>query len=371
MAGARPDERLARARDGLARAAADWLLVPASADFRWLTGARAHATERLLLFALPRSGDPWCLVPRLESEALAAECPWLSLEVWDEHENPASRLGMKVGFDRRPTLLLGEGFSVGLLLVLAAQARCEPAAPLIAPLRATKDAGEIASMEIAARHADHVVAEAAAMLRPGLTEREVARFILERFESLGDHDPWAIVAAGPHSAYPHHMTSARPLAHDQAVLLDLGAYHDGYGSDLTRTFWLGSPPADFLRIYEVVNEARAAGIAAVRAGVPAASIDAAARTVIERAGYGEQFVHRTGHGVGLEIHEPPYLVAGNDAPLAAGMVHSVEPGIYLPGRFGVRLEDLVTVEPGAGRRLNDAPFVPALEAGPVATAPSR
>jgi len=370
MAVARSDDRLARARDGLARAAADWLLIPASADFRWLTGARARASERLVLLAIPRSGDPWCLVPRLESEALAAECPWLALEVWDEHENPASRLGMKLKLDRRPNLLLGEGLPVALLLVLAAQARCEPAAPLMAPLRATKDSGELASMVTAARHADQVMAEAAAMLRPGLTEREVARFILGRFESLGDHDPWAIVAAGPHSAYPHHMTSARPLAPDQAVLLDLGAYHDGYGSDLTRTFWLGRPPEDFQRVYEVVNLARAAGIAAARAAVPASSVDAAARAVIERAGYGEQFVHRTGHGVGLEIHEPPYLVAGNEAPLAAGMVHSVEPGIYLPGRFGVRLEDLVVVEPGGGRRLNDAPFVPTLEAAPAATAPS-
>ena len=355
----RPDERLARAREALAGAAADWLLVPASADFRWLTGGHARATERLLLLALPRDGAPWCLVPALESEALAAECPWLTLEVWQEHEDPIARLAGGLGLERRPTLLLGEGFRTGVLLALAARTTCRPAAAVLAPLRATKDAEELAWMEAAGRHADQVMAEAAAMLRPGLTERDVARFVLGRFEALGDHDPWAIIASGPNSAFPHHMTSTRELAEGEVVLLDLGAYHEGYGSDISRTFWLGRPPSEFERVYEVVNEARVAGIAAARAGAAAQSVDAAARTVIERAGFGPRFLHRTGHGVGLEIHEPPYLVAGNDAPLAAGMTHSVEPGIYLPGRFGVRLEDLVVVEPGGGRRLNHAPFAPA------------
>ena len=372
MSARRPDERIARARAVVAQAAADWLLVPAGADFRWLTGGRARVTERLILLALPRAGEPWCLVPRLESEALAAECPWLEFEVWEEQDDPLERVSARLALGRRPALLLGEGFRTGPLLALAAQARCRPAAPVLGPLRATKDVAELAHMERAARNADRVMAETAATLRPGLTEGEVARAILERFEALGDHDPWAIVAGGPNSASPHHMSSARPLAEGEAVLLDLGAYHEGYGSDITRTFWLGAPPAEFQRVYEVVNAARAAGIAAVRAGVPASSVDAAARAVIERAGFGPRFVHRTGHGVGLEIHEPPYLVAGNDAPLAAGMVHSVEPGVYLPGRFGVRLEDLVVVEAGGGRRLNDAPFDPTAHAAtPADSRPQR
>ena len=356
----RPDERLARVREAVERAAADWLLIPASADFRWATGGRARSTERLLLLAVPRSGEPWCLVPRLEADALAAECPWLDLEVWDEHEDPLARLAGRILLDRRPTLLLGEGFRTGPLLALAGRSPSRPAAPVLAPLRASKDTNELAALAAAGTNADRVMAETVATLRAGITEREVARFILERFDALGDEDAWAIVASGPHTALPHHMTSSRPLAAGQPVLLDLGAFHDGYGSDITRTFWLGAPSAEFERVYQVVNEARQAGIRAVRAGVPAASVDAAARAVIDRAGFGPRFVHRTGHGVGLEIHEPPYLVAGNDAPLVAGMVHSVEPGIYLPGRFGVRLEDLVVVEAGGGRRLNDAPFEPAL-----------
>ena len=360
-----PEERLARVREAVARAAADWLLVPASADFRWLTGGRARATERLLLLALPPTGKPWCLVPRLEAEALAAECPWLDLEIWDEHEDPLARLAGRIRLDRGLSLLLGEGFRTGPLLTLAGRATCLPAAGVLAPLRASKDADELSALGKAAANADRVMAEAAATLRPGMSEREAARFILERFEAMGDHDAWAIVAAGPNTAFPHHMPSDRRLAEGEPVMLDLGAFHQAYGSDITRTFWLGTPPSEFERVYEIVNAARAAGIAAVRAGVPAAAVDAAARGVIERTGYGPMFVHRTGHGVGLEIHEPPYLVAGNQAPLSAGMVHSVEPGIYLPGRFGVRLEDLVVVEAGGARRLNDAPFEPVLPGVPA------
>jgi len=368
----RRTERLARVREALASAAGDFLLVPASADFRWLTGGRARVTERLLVFVLPRAGEPWCLVPRLEAEALQAECPWLDLDVWEEHEDPLARLADRVGIDRRPSLLLGEGFRTASLLALAARAPSRPATPVIAPLRARKDSAELEAMQTAAANADRVMDEAAARIRPGMTEHELARFILDRFESIGDAEPWAIVASGPNSAFPHHMTSDRAIAVGEPVLLDLGAYRDGYGSDITRTFFLGEPSPEFLRVYETVNAARAAGIAAARAGAAASAVDRAARDVIDRAGYGERFVHRTGHGVGLEIHEPPYLVAGNETPLAVGMVHSVEPGIYLPGRYGVRLEDLVVVEGSGGRRLNDAPFAPVLATGgPVTAAPRR
>ncbi|MBI1797226.1 MAG: aminopeptidase P family protein [Candidatus Eisenbacteria bacterium] len=356
----RRDARLDAAREALARERADWLLIPASADFLWLTGGHARVTERLVLFALPARGEPFALVPRLEAEALGGECPWLALEVWDEDEDPLARLAKRVGDAR--SLLLGEGFRTAPLLTLAARAQCRAAAPVIAPLRAVKDAEEIARMKTAARHADRVVTETAASLRPGLTERQVAGAILARFEAVGQTSPWAIVAAGANAAFPHHSSSDRAIAAGECVLLDLGAYHEGYGSDITRTFWLGRPPEDFARVYAIVNESRAAGITAARAGAKASAVDAAARAVIAAAGYGEYFIHRTGHGVGLEIHEPPYLVAGNDAPLLAGMTHSVEPGVYLPGRFGVRLEDLVVVEAGGARRLNEAPFEPALDA---------
>jgi Xaa-Pro dipeptidase len=355
---ARHRERVEAAQRAVREHGAEFLLVPASADFRWLTGARVRLSERLLCLVVPASGAPFCVVPKLESDALAAECPWLERIAWDDGQDAVALLADRVGLARRPSLLIGEGLRVGPVLALAERAPCRPSAPVLEPLRAVKDADELASLATAGSHADQVVMEAADAMRPGMTEQELARFVLDRFEAMGDTEPWAIVASGENGALPHHMTSRRRLQDGDVVVLDLGAYTDGYASDITRTFWLGTPPEEAEKVYAIVDEARRAGIAAVRAGVPAESVDRAARSVIERAGYGERFTHRTGHGVGLEIHEPPYLVAGNAKPLAAGNTHSVEPGIYLPGRFGVRLEDIVAVESDGARRLNQAPFAP-------------
>lgn len=350
--------RISRTQSALARQSADWLIVPASADFRWLTGGHARATERLVAFALPRSGEPFAVVPRLESEALAAECPWLDLEIWDETENPLERLARRIDLPKRPVLLLGEGFRVAPLLRLAAEASCRPAASILTPLRAVKDTDELEALARAAAHADRVVEEVADQLRPGITEIAAARLATERFQALSDTDPWAIAAFGPNAALPHHMPSDRRLADNDVVILDVGAFTDGYGSDITRTYVIGRAPAEFERVYATVRDAQRAGVQAVRARATAESIDRAARSVIDTAGFGAQFTHRTGHGVGLEIHEPPWLVAGNREALETGMVHSVEPGIYLPGRFGVRLEDLVQVEETQARVLNHAPMDP-------------
>ena len=348
--------RFARVREALSRHGAEWLLVAPSADFRWLTGAVARSTERLVLLAFPARGEPFCLVPRLEAAALGHECPWLELEIWDEHEDPFARLARRVGLERRPAVLVSDGLRTATVLRFAAATPCRPSTLALEPLRAIKDEEELALLAKAAAHADRVVEETADWMRPGMTEREVQRRIFGTFEALGDTEPWAIVASGPNAAMPHHFTSDRELAMNECVLLDLGASTGGYGSDITRTYWLGNPPSEARLIYEVVNGARAAGIGAAHAGAIPEEVDRAARAVIEAAGFGDQFTHRLGHGVGLEIHEPPYLVAGNRAPLESGMVHSVEPGVYLEGRFGVRLEDLVVVEDGGARRLNQAPF---------------
>ena len=350
--------RFAGAREAMERHGAEWLLVAPSADFRWLLGATARSTERLVLLALPARGEPFCIVPRLEALALAAECPWLELDVWDEHQDPMERLGTRIGIERRPPVLVSDGLRTATLLRLASATPCRPASLALEPLRAIKDARELERLAIAGEHADRVVEATADALRPGLTERQVARQILDRFEELGDTDPWAIVATGPNAALPHHFPSDRKLENGDVVLLDLGASTQGYGSDITRTYWLGDPPTEARRVYDVVNAAREAGIQAVAAGVACEAVDRAARAVIEAAGLARHFTHRTGHGVGLEIHEPPYLVQGNRTALASGMVHSVEPGVYLEGRFGVRLEDLVVVENGGARRLNRAALDP-------------
>lgn len=355
------DHALRGARFDLARAAlssagAEWLVVPASPDFRWLTGASARVSERLVALALPRAGEPFLVAPRLEAGPLERECAGLEVLAWDEHEDPLERLLARAGIDGGRRVLLGEGLRVRNVLRLSERARCESAEAALAPLRAVKDADELALLAEAARHADAIVEAAADFAAPGTTEREVARFVIDRFEALGDTDPWVIVASGSNSAVPHHETSDRRLGEGDVLLLDLGATTDGYCSDITRTYFLGEPPRQVLRAFEVVLEARAAGIAAARPGTPCEDVDAAARGVIERAGLGKHFTHRTGHGLGLELHEPPYLVRGNRAPLAAGNVHSVEPGVYFSGRFGIRLEDIVAVEADGARRLTTAPF---------------
>jgi Xaa-Pro aminopeptidase len=350
--------RISRTQFALARQPADWLLVPASPDFRWITGATARSTERMVAFALPRQGEPFCVVPRLEAESLATLAPWLDLEIWDESENPFERLARRINLPKRPVLLLGEGFRVATLLRLASEAQCRPAINVLGPLRAAKDSDELDALARAGANADRVVQEIADCLRPGITEREAAKLAMDRFTELGDTEPWAIAAFGPNSALPHHMPTDRKLAENDVAILDVGAFTDGYASDITRTYVVGQPPSDFQRVYDTVREAQRAGVAAVRSRAGAESIDRAARSIIEAAGFGAYFNHRTGHGVGLEVHEPPYLVAGNREPLEPGMVHSVEPGIYLPNRFGVRLEDLVVVEESKARLLNHAPMEP-------------
>jgi Xaa-Pro aminopeptidase len=351
-----PSSRTERVRAQLERERADWLLVPASADFLWLTGASARTTERLVALALPRAGNPFIVVPRLEADALAHAAPGIELEIWDESDDPFARLEQRMELKRAPVVLIGEGLRVANVLRLTALAKCRPAGAALADLRAVKEEPELRALGEAAAHADRIVEEAADFMRAGMTEREVAKFVMARFEAAGDHDTWAIVASGPNGALPHHFTSDRRLAEGDVVVLDVGAFTSGYGSDITRTYFIGEPDPEALRVYEIVNAAREAGIAASRAGAAAEAVDIAARGVIESAGYGRFFTHRTGHGVGLEVHEPPYLVAGNSSVLREGMVHSVEPGIYLPGRFGVRLEDLVVVEAAGARRLNRAPF---------------
>ena len=348
--------RLARVQAALALSGSDWLLVPASADFFWLTNAPARRSERLVALALPRAGEPFVIAPRLEAGPLAQAMPGMAMLIWDEQDDPLALLAARAAITPASNVLLGEDLAVAQVLRLAAMARCAPAAGVLTAHRAVKDAGELAALAEAAWHADQVVIEAAQHARPGMTERALERFIFQRFEALGDTEPWAIVASGPNSASPHHHSSDRVIAADEVLLLDLGATTRGYRCDITRTFFLGEPPRQVLRVFEVVNAARAAGILAARTGATAGSVDAAARAIIESAGLGEHFTHRTGHGLGLEIHEEPYLVAGNPQRLEAHMVHSVEPGVYLPGRFGVRLEDIVVVEQGGGRTLNQAPL---------------
>jgi D-alanyl-D-alanine dipeptidase len=231
-----------------------------------------------------------------------------------------------------------------------------PSGTALPGLRAVKDADELDALARAGAAAD--AAFEAILTRPfaGRTELDIAGELAELLRA-GGHDSvdFTIVASGPNGASPHHDTGPRRIASGDAVVLDFGGFVDGYGSDESRTVVVGDPPTGFDEIYATVRRAQQAGVDAVRPGVACEDVDRAARAVIDDAGFGDLFVHRTGHGIGLETHEDPYLVRGNETVLRVGMTFSIEPGIYLPGHFGVRIEDIVAVTAEGVRRLNDAP----------------
>ena len=356
-------ERLERARSVAARAGLDALLVGVGADLRYLAGYAALPLERLTLLVVPAApGSPVTLVaPRLEA-APARACPAaatgaVGLATWEETEDPmllvASVLGAAAG---RPASALGAvavsdslraAFVLGLQRVLPG-ARFSLASAVLRELRMRKDEDEIALLREAAHAADRVVAQIAAGRLVGRTEADVAHEVRDRLVAEGhDQSEFWIVASGPNSASPHHEPGERVIRAGEPVVIDIGGTLGGYGSDITRTIWIdGGDPAlrphpDFARLYGVLRDAQAAATAAVRPGIPAEAVDAVARDAITAAGFGPNFIHRTGHGIGLEGHEDPYLVAGNAEPLAVANAFSIEPGIYLEGRFGARIEDIV------------------------------
>jgi Xaa-Pro aminopeptidase len=357
-------ERLARARDELADRGVDALLIGPSADFRYLTGYRPPLLERLTLLVVPAHGDARLVVPALEAPLAHEHLGGLDVEVvsWQETDDPIvlvrAALAASGPADR---LAVGDQLWSGFLLRLQAAlpgAEFTVASAVTRPLRMVKDAAEVAALARVAAAVDRVVDGLAEVRWAGRSEREVARELDERIRAVHDETLFVIVGAGPNSASPHHEPGERVIQPGDAVVVDIGGSLDGYCSDTTRTLVVGEPAAGFLELYEVLRAAQRAGCAAVRAGVAAEAVDAACREVIAAAGYGEHFIHRTGHGIGLEVHEDPYVVAGNTEPLAPGMAFSVEPGIYLAGRYGARIEDIVVCpEPdGAAaqgaRRLN-------------------
>jgi Xaa-Pro aminopeptidase len=368
-------ERLAAARGAAAEAELDALLVGVGADLCYLAGYAAMPLERLTLLVVPAAaGAPMTLIcPRLEATP-ARTCPAVAtgaveVATWEETEDPMLLVArvLSAVLGRDAATLRGVAISDGLraAFVLGLQrvlpgARLSLTSSVLRTLRMRKDDDETALLRTAALAADRVVAAIAAGQLVGRTEAEVAREVRDRLISEGhDQAGFWIVASGPNSASPHHEPGGRVIAAGEPVVIDIGGVLGGYGSDITRTIWVtGGDPArgphpDFLRLYEVLRDAQAAATAAVRPGVSCELIDAVARDRITAAGFGAQFIHRTGHGIGLEGHEDPYLVAGNAELLGAGMAFSVEPGIYLEGRFGARIEDIVVCAPDGPVVLNE------------------
>src|SRR5216683_72828 len=343
-----PAGRLSLAAAAAAEAGLGALLLTPGPDLRYVIGYDANQLERLTCLAIPADGTPFLVVPRLElPAALASPAGGLGLEMipWDETDDPyalvAERLGASGGSGGAPARA---GISsVGLADRMWA----------LRGLRIRKTPAEVAALREAGAAIDRVHARVPGWLRPGRTEREVAADIAEAIAAEGHaRTDFVIVASGPNAASPHHEASGRVLAAGDVVVVDIGGtMPSGYCSDCTRTYAIGAPPADFAAYYQVLRGAQEAACAAVRPGVSAEAVDAAAREPITAAGYGAQFIHRTGHGIGLETHEDPYIVTGNSEALEAGMAFSVEPGIY-PGPHGARIEDIVVCTEQGHERLN-------------------
>ena len=354
-------DRLARAQKAAADAGFDALLVTPGADLRYLTGYDARPLERLTCLVLPASGDPVLLVPELERPAaLASPVGTLGLDVraWAETDDPFG-LAADVIPAAQVVAVDDHMWAEKVLAFrrVLPDATQRLAGEVLRDLRMRKTAEEIDELRLAAAAIDRVHARMADWLRAARTEREVAADITEAILAEGHiRADFVIVGSGPNGASPHHDVSDRVITHGDPVVVDIGGTTEaGYCSDATRTYAVGAPPDEFLAYYDVLLAAQIAACDAVRPGVACEQVDAAARDVISDAGYGEHFIHRTGHGIGLETHEDPYIVAGNSRQLEAGMTFSVEPGIYLPGKHGARIEDIVACTTDGVARLNARP----------------
>jgi Xaa-Pro aminopeptidase len=360
-------DRVHAARELAADAGVDLLVLTPGSDLRYLAGYNAHAMERLTALAVPRAGEPFLVVPRLEAPMVeASPAGGLGLEVlpWDETDDPfallavaaTARLGTvpaRIGVGARTWA----EHALGVQRALPGSA-LELASPVIDRLRMVKSPAEIEELALAGAAIDRVHARMGEWLRVGRTEAEVGADIAAAILAEGHVGvDFTIVGSGPNGASPHHELSGRTIEAGDLVVVDIGGETaTGYRSDCTRTYVVGgSASAEVAEWYAVLQAAQEAATAAVRPGVTAEEIDAVARTVIDAAGWGEQFIHRTGHGIGLDTHEAPYIVAGNGLPLVSGIAFSVEPGIYLAGRCGARIEDIVVCTEDGVRTLNNGP----------------
>ena len=345
--------RLDRLRALMNERSVDAVVLSVGADLPYFTGYEAHDSERLTALVVRRDGEAVLLVPELEAPKVHPG-PF-DVQSWRETDNPVA-LAAAVG-GSPDTVAVGDHMWSAFLLGFQSEwrhATWGPASELTRELRIRKDDLEVAALRAAARGVDRVMGRVPDEVRfAGRTEIDVARDLAEMTIAEGHESAeFTIVASGPNGASPHHDPGDRVLEDGDLVVCDFGGRWDGYYSDSTRTFSVGEPTAEQVEVHAVVHAANHAGRTAVAPGVPCQDIDRAARRVIDEAGFGDYFIHRTGHGIGLEVHEHPYMVEGNELPLEPSMTFSVEPGVYLPDRFGVRLEDIIVVDEGGGSELN-------------------
>ncbi len=335
--------RLHRVTAAMVGLGIDALCLSIGSDLPYLTGFRAHESERLTMFVLRSDGAASVVIAELEAPMLP-EVEGVDVVAWGELESPTAAVDTVLGGASRVAI----GSQTWSRFTLALQSHRErewlDAEPLMAPLRMRKDSAEVAALRASAAVVDSVVPQIASLGFEGRTELDLKRTIeqLTLDAGLATVD-FCIVGSGPNGASPHHAGSDRIISGGDAVVIDFGGHKDGYCSDTTRNFVVGEPPEGYEAAYAVLQGAQQAATAMVRPGVTTDELDAHARSIIDDAGYGDRFIHRLGHGIGLDVHEPPYLVEGDGTVLEPGMAFSIEPGIYTPDRWGMRIEDIVVV----------------------------
>ena len=351
--------RLSQLRASMKAQSIDLLALGPGAHLEWLLGLHPHGDERPLLFCLTQGGAAF-LMPALEAESLRQHTD-LPFFTWADEDGPDQAFAAvlaHVGGTGAQNIALDETMRAdfaGLVQDALVGAGRQFCASTIGALRMRKDATEFAALKKVALVGDAAMRAAWAQMRIGMTEMEVASIVREAFKVQGAQPMFSIIGAGGNGAFPHHQTGPAVLKQGDAVVMDIGGGLGGYPSDMTRMAVMGTPPEGYLEVHQVVENAVQAALAAARLGVAAHVVDDAARGVIADAGYGAFFTHRTGHGLGVEIHEPPYITASAQTVLEEGMVFSIEPGIYLPGRFGIRLEDIVILRADGAEILSELP----------------
>lgn len=338
-------KRLAALRGKMRETNTDLVALGPGSHMHWLVGFHPHADERPCLLLVSQGAEAF-LMPVLNAEG-SRESTDIAFYTWSDDEGPERALTevlAAIGATDVKTVVLDETMRADFALLLLDNlpgAGHAFTGDTVGALRMRKDEGEFAALKKSAGIADRAVQAAFAAIRPGMSEAELAEAVSTSFASEGAAPLFRIVGAGPNGAFPHHQTGERKLEEGDAIVIDIGASKGGFPSDITRMAVVGRPPEGYGQIHTIVEKAVQAALKAARPGVKAKEVDAAARRVISDAGYGEYFVHRTGHGLGIDVHEPPFITATSETVLEEGMVFSIEPGIYIPGRFGIRLEEIV------------------------------
>lgn len=352
--------RLAALRGRMAQTETDLVALGPSSHMTWLSGVHPHGDERPVMLLVSQSYAGF-LMPALNAEA-ARQDTSLPFHAWRDDDGPeaalsellkacdATRANLSVVLDET----MRTDFALRLLDAMETPQR-RFTDDTVSLLRATKDDSKYRAIKAAHLVNDAAVRAAFEALREDITEREIVEVIKAQYAEAGAELEFCSVCFGPSSAFPHHTPGATPLASNSAVLIDTGCRMDGYPSDMTRCGYFGTPEADYEDVFDVVENAVQAALSVAKPGVPAREVDKAARNVIAAAGYGDRFLHRTGHGLGIDIHEPPYIAANSDAVLTEGNVFSIEPGIYLDGIFGIRLEEIVILRSEGAEIFSEMP----------------